>query len=148
MTTAEREPTKDELLAMAYADGELAGAELVEFERALAHRDDLRREVARLQRLHVLARHCAGPEPMDHEWSALRRDPLHRAGMGLGLTLFALGGSALILFALWALWAGDAPTVLKAAITAVLAGAALLLATFVRARVRTRVYDPYREIQR
>ena len=35
MAQAAREPSREELLAMAYADGELSGAERVEFERLL-----------------------------------------------------------------------------------------------------------------
>ena len=43
---ADYEPSADELTAMAYADGELSGAELEAFERRLAAEPDLSRAVA------------------------------------------------------------------------------------------------------
>lgn len=144
----EREPSRDELRAMAYADGELSAAERREFELQLAERPDLRREVSRLRRLEVLARQAAGPEPMDHEWRTLACDPVQRVGIGLGWTL--LGGGALVLAAvgLWELWTSGAALVVKGAASAVLLGLALLLGATLRARLRTRAHDPYTEVQR
>jgi anti-sigma factor RsiW len=145
---SEREPTREELQAMAYADGELAPAERAEFERQLAGRPDLALEVTRLQRLDVLARHAAGPEPKDLEWRRLRADPLQRAGLGLGWTLLVAGAAALLAAGVWALWQSDAALALKLGASAVLAGFAILLAASVRARLRTRAFDPYEEIDR
>lgn len=148
MAAEEREPTREELLAMAYADGELRGAEREAFERELATRSELRLLVTRERRLDALARGAAGPEPMDHEWRALAADPLQRAGLGLGWFLL-LGGLALGLIATFvALWLSDVDLTWKLALSAVALGFAVLLALAVRARLRTRAYDPYTEIQR
>ena len=73
------EPTRDELLAMAFFDGELAPEARAEFEARLADDADLRRQVAELKELDVLARNAAPREPMDHEWAALERDVLGHA---------------------------------------------------------------------
>lgn len=148
MTSAEREPTREELLAMAYADGELAPDERAEFEQLLATREDLRRAVARERELDLVARSAAGPEPMDAEWAALGQDFAHRSGLGVGLAL-VLGGIALGLGSLlYLLWSASLPLAASVAVTALMLGGCVLLLRAVRARVRTRRYDPYREVRR
>jgi anti-sigma factor RsiW len=146
--SGEREPTQDELLAMAYVDGELDAAARGEFEGRMAAHDDLRREVVRLKRLEVLARRAAGPEPMDHEWQRLARDPLHNAGLGLGFTLLVGGAALLAACGLWWLWLSAIEMPFKLGLSAVVAGLALLFLITLRARLRTKPYDPYTEIQR
>jgi Flp pilus assembly protein TadB len=148
MTPAERGPTREELLAMAYADGELGPAERREFEQLLGTRADLRQELVRLKRLELLARQAAGSEPVDHEWAALGRDPLHAAGLRLGWTLLIAGGALGAAFALWSLWASGLPLALQLGATAALAGFALLVVTFARARRRTRRSDAFTEVRR
>ena len=143
-----REPTRDELLAMAYVDGELTSEGRVEFERRLADSPELRREVSALRELELLARAAAPREPMDHEWDALARDPLQRSALGLGWILLGLGflgGSA---FGLWQLFASDAPLPLKLLFSALPLGGALLFGATLRARLRTLPLDPYRKVQR
>ncbi len=144
----ERAPTSDELRAMAYADGELPESERKAFEAQLAARSDLRLEVARIHRLDVLARQAAGPEPMDHEWRALRTDSMQRAALGLGWTLFGSGAAVLAALGLWELWSSEASLLMKSAVSAVTVGFALLLGAAVRARLLTRAYDAYTEIRR
>jgi anti-sigma factor RsiW len=145
---AAREPSREELLAMAYADGELSGAERVEFERLLESREDLRRVVARERELAVLGRLAAGPEPMDAEWRALEQDHVHRAGLGVGLAL-VLGGLALgAASLLYLLWSAALPLALQLGATATVVGAAVLLLRALRARLRTRPLDPYTGIRR
>ena len=148
MSPTEREPTPDELLAMAYVDGELDRAAREELERRLALEPVLRREVADLQRLALIARRSTPPEPMDHEWRALEREWVHAGGSRLGAGLIgagALGG---------ALWLGYELLVSAAPLPAKLAGAALLLGVLVhflvslRARLRTLPFDPYTEVER
>ncbi|HVS08674.1 MAG TPA: hypothetical protein VMS76_02280 [Planctomycetota bacterium] len=148
MSAGEREPTREEILAMAYADGELAEGERREFEAVLATRSDLALEVVRFRRLEVLARRAAGPEPMDMEWRRLEAEPLHRAGRRLGWLLLGSGLAVLLGWCVWTLIAGDIGLVPKLGLGALLAGAALLFTLAVRARLRTRVYDPYAEIRR
>jgi hypothetical protein len=143
-----REPTRDELLAMAYVDGELELAARRQFEAQLAGRPDLAREVAALQRLNVLARQLAGPEPMDHEWRRLEKSTLHGGGLRLGLALMGLGALALVAWCGWTLWASDMELLPKLALAGLLGGATLLLLLVLRARLRTLPYDPYTDIER
>jgi anti-sigma factor RsiW len=148
MDSTEKQPTHDELLAMAYADGELSPAERSAFERTLAEREDLRLEVVRARRLAALARHAAGPEPMDTEWAALASEPVFRAVHHAGWWLASAGLTGLAGFGVYALWDCDAHPFLKWMLTLAALGAVLLLFNAVRARLRTRAFDPYTEIQR
>ena len=148
MSTVEREPRREELLAMAYADGELRGAEREEFEGLLATREDLRLEVVRMQRLAVLARQSAGPEPMDHEWRELARDPAQRAATGLGRIALIGGLFVVAIGAAWSLWTSDAPAWIQLGASVAAVGLAILLGAALRARMRTRAFDPYRDIVR
>jgi anti-sigma factor RsiW len=148
MSDAELEPTSDQLLAMAYADGELSPAAAREFEARLSREPALVREVADHVRLDVLARHAAGPEPADYEWNRLRDEPLHSFGMRLGWSLFVAG---LVSVAVWVLWSLESSALdpwIRLALGAALLGLAVLVALTLRARLRTLPYDPYRDIQR
>jgi len=143
-----REPTRDELLAMAYVDGELTADGRAEFEGRLAASTELRREVSALKELELLARAAAPREPMDHEWDALARDPVQRGSLGLGWTLLVLGALGGIGYGMFALLVSDAPPLLKLTVGALSVGLALLLGATVRARLRTLPLDPYRKVQR
>ncbi len=145
---SEREPTRDELLAMAYVDGELTAEGRAEFEGRLAASPELRHEVSALQSLELLARAAAPKEPMDHEWDALARDPLQRTALGVGWILLVLGFLGVSAFGLWQLFLSDAPLALKLLFCALLLGGALLLGATLRARLRTLPLDPYRKVQR
>jgi anti-sigma factor RsiW len=142
------QPTREQLLAMAYADGELHGEARAEFEALMARRPDLAREAALAQRLLVLSRAAAGPEPMDHEWRRLAADPLQRAGVWGGFALLALGAAAFLAWIGWSV-AGTAPAwPLELALGSAALGALLLFLGALHARLRTLPYDPYRDIER
>jgi anti-sigma factor RsiW len=143
-----REPTRDELLAMAYVDGELTPEGRAELEGRLGASPALRREVSQLKELELLARAAAPKEPMDHEWEELARDPVQRGTLGLGWILLGLGFLGLSGFGLWRLFRSDAPLALKLLFAALLLGGALLFAATLRARLRTLPLDPYRKVQR
>lgn len=146
--TLEREPTSDELLAMAYADGELAAAERAQFEARMRVEPALAREVAAQQRLHQLARHASGPEPMDAEWERVARSGAYRASLGLGVML-AIGGTLVLgAWALYALFVSSIALVPKLAAGASIAGLFVLSVRALLARRRTRPYDPYSEVRR
>lgn len=148
MTSPTGHPTRDELLAMAYADGELSAEAQLELEQRLPREPALGLLVAQYRRLALVARRVAPPEPMDHEWKRLERDVAQRASQGLGLALLFVGGLGLVGFAAYHVWASDAPALLKAILGALLAGFALLFLGTLRARLRTLPYDPYTEVER
>jgi anti-sigma factor RsiW len=148
MNAADHEPSPDDLQAMAYADGELSGAELAAFELRLAARPELARQVTQHLSLAVLARQSAPPEPMDYEWRRLERDGLQRILLGLGWTL-AVGGVLLLCgWLVHGLLTSDMQLAVKIALCALLVGGLALFLATLRARLRTRPYDPYTEIQR
>jgi anti-sigma factor RsiW len=141
-------PTREQLLAMAYADGELAGSERVEFEALLAAREDLAREVAAHQRLLVLGRAAAGAEPLDHEWRRTADEPLQRASRGLGFALVGLGLLAGVAWLVWAILRAELAPALQVAVVCTLLGSLALLLAALRMRRRTLPYDPYRDLER
>lgn len=143
-----QEPTRDQLLAMAYADGELEAAARAEFERRLAREPALRSEVAAQQELALLARAAAPKEPLDHEWEALAREPLQRGVLGLGWSLLVAGVVGGVVYAAVGLARSDAPLGLKLVLAALAGGLALLFGAVLRARLRTQHLDPYRKVQR
>lgn len=142
------EPTKEQLDAMAFADGELAGPARREFEELMTSRPDLAREVTQLKRLEVMARQAAGPEPMDGEWARLAADPLQRGARGLGLCLLLLIPTGLFLWSGFEVLRSDLPLLGKVCVSGLILGAVLLLGATVRARLRTLPFDPYTEIKR
>lgn len=147
--TPEAEPSQDELLAMAYADGELQGSERAAFEARLGRSAALRLEVARHQALEVLARRHAPPEPQDHEWRRLAADPVQRGAVGLGWVALGTGALGLAGVALWRFETDPSISLVdRALVLALVVGAGLLLAAAIRARLRTLPYDPYRNVER
>ncbi len=144
----EREPTQDELLAMAYVDGELEEGARRELERRMEGEPALRREVAELRKLAVIARLTTPPEPMDHEWRALERDWIHAGGSRLGLSLVGVGVAAGTLWLCFELFASEAALLAKLAGAAGLIGVLILFLVTLRARLRTLPYDPYTEVER
>jgi anti-sigma factor RsiW len=143
------EPTADQLLAMAYADGELGAAERATFQARLAREPELGHEVAKHRALEVMARRLAPPEPMDHEWRRLALDPVQRGAVGFGWLAFAGGALGLAGLLLWRFVSDDSIDALERGLVASLvAGAVVLLAAAVRARLRTLPYDPYRNVER
>lgn len=145
---SERAPTRDELLAMAYVDGELEERARADFEHRLASEPALRREVSALRRLEVLARTAAPPEIMDHEWAALARDPAQRGTLAMGWILAALGACGLAAYALYELCVAPMPLLVKLFLAALLLGVTALFLAVLRARLRTLPHDPYREVRR
>lgn len=133
---------------MAYVDGELDPTARAEFEAQLAAREDLRREVVSLRRLGLLARSMAAPEPIDHEWKKLARDPLQQTATVAAFMAMAIGATGLAGWGAYEIWASQQPVPVKALLGALCGGALLLLLVTLRGRLRTLPFDPYTEIER
>ena len=144
----DRPPSRDELLAMAYVDGELAEDARIEFESRMAAEPSLRREVAELRQLAVVARQNAPPEPMDFEWERLEKEWVHTGGRSTGLLLVAVGVFGLAGWGVWSLLTSDLSLVPRGLFAALLLGGVLLFAVTLRARLRTLPYDPYTQVKR
>lgn len=150
MHAREEQPTRDELLAMAYADGELDGEERREFELRLVSEPELAEQVREVRALAVLAHQVAPPEPQDAEWDRLERDLLQRLLKRGGYTLFSVAAVAsivLVLLSAFEIEDGVQPLVAGCTVCWV-AGAVALLAATIRWRARTHPHDPYVDVKR
>lgn len=148
MSSGAREPSRDELLAMAYADGELPPAERAAFEARLAKEPLLAKELAELRSLAALARHAAPPEPQDFEWERIARSPVQRALGPFAWTLIVIATVGLAGWIVWAECTCDLELVPKLCVIALTAGLFVLLGLTVRNRIRTLPYDPYTKVKR
>jgi anti-sigma factor RsiW len=148
MSASVQEPSPDELLAMAYVDGELDEAARKSFEVRLATREDLRREVVELQKLGILARSMAAPEPIDLEWQRLKGEPLQSTSTILAFVAMAVGATGLAGWAGWSIWKSDLSATPKYLLAALCGGALTLFLVTLRGRLRTLPFDPYTEIER
>jgi len=143
-----QDPTRDELLAMAYADGELSPEERSEFEARLASEPGLARDVADYNTLQVLARQMAPPEPLDHEWRRVEAEPTQRGLRATGWVLFVAGCLGVGGMTIYSVATSTEPLWTRIVILAVLVGLLLLLLATARTRICTYPLDPYREVQR
>ncbi len=142
------EPDRHDLLAMAYADGELPPDERLAFEALLVERPELALEVAEFERLAVMARQCVPPEPMDLEWRSLSRDATQRALERGGRLLCGLGAAGLLAWLGLELAASSIAIVGKLALFSCALGALFSWVALARARARTRRLDPYTDVVR
>lgn len=148
MSSAQRAPTTDELLAMAYADGELSADAARDFEERLQREARLRVLVADQQRIAVLARESAPPEPLRLATLLVERDAPQMA-------LLLAGRALLVVAALWVVaWLALCcvegmwrPPIAGAALAATL-GLALLTWRAWNVRRATQHLDPYRDLRR
>lgn len=141
-------PEADQMLAMAFADGELRGEALEAFTQRIAREPALARAVDEFRRLELLTRQLSPPEPRDLVWREHASGELHRLlmfGSYVCLILAASIGALLILCAAlgWRIPAG--PQVASA--LAVLGLLQMLFASL-RWRKAERGHDPYVHVQR
>ena len=76
------------------------------------------------------------------------RDPLQRLLFWAGWTLLLVAAATLLAWGEYAIATSGLPLVPKLALGGLGLGLTLLIAAAVRARLRTRPYDPYTEVQR
>lgn len=146
MSSQEAAPSRDELLAMAYVDDQLAPAARAEFEERLKHESHLLREVAELRQLELIARQVTPLETAD---VALARfdDAGGRVAVKAGwlmLLIVAIAGLAAIAVTL--LVGLPWPLAILAGLGFL--GLLLLFLTVLRRRLAVLPHDPYREVQR
>lgn len=141
-------PTRDELLAMAYADDELDPDARIEFEKRMGSEAALRREVAELKKLAVIARQAAPREPIDDEWDRLDRGLVHRGGLSLGFLALFTGVVGLAAWLGWQLATSELQPAVKVLVFLPIGGLVLIFLLVLRARLRTMPYDPYTEVKR
>jgi anti-sigma factor RsiW len=139
---------RDQMLAMAYVDGELEVDQRRRFESRLAVEPALGKEVEELRKLALLSRRSIPPEPEDREWQRLGRDPLHRKGLRLGLWLciLAVTGFAAILSV--TVLGSQEHWALQLFLVSGAAGVCLLALLTLRERLAVLPHDPYRKVHR
>ncbi len=139
---------KDQMLAMAYVDGELELAECRRFESRLAVEPALEKEVAELREFALLARRTIPPEPEDREWQRLGQDPLHRKGLRLGLWLciLAVAGFAAALGV--SVLGSNEHWTMQVFLLSGATGVCLVTLLTLRERLAVLPHDPYRKVHR
>ncbi|MBL4770395.1 MAG: hypothetical protein JKY61_04500 [Planctomycetes bacterium] len=139
---------RDQMLAMAYVDGELQVDERRRFESRLALEPALEKEVEELRELALLARRSIPPEPEDREWQRLGRDPLHRKGLRLGLwfCIVAVAGFAAALGV--TVLGSQEHWILQLFLLMGATGVCLISLLTLRERLAVLPHDPYRKVQR
>ncbi|HIG12704.1 MAG: hypothetical protein ABGY71_13680 [bacterium] len=148
MTTTRGHPSRDDLLVMAYVDGELAAEDREPFEERLASEEHLAREVAGYRRLAAVTRQCAPPEPGDHEWNRLQGDSTRRLLLWLGWALAVAGGVGFCAWTAFEVYRSDMALGGKLALGAVCSGLLLLLLIKWRDSRRLSPFDSYTDVQR
>ncbi|MEC7232555.1 MAG: hypothetical protein VXW31_06430 [Planctomycetota bacterium] len=142
-------PPPDELLAMAFADGELSPEERLAFEQRMVREEGLARLVSEHMALDVLARRVAPKEPQDHEWERLRLNPLFVGTRSSGWALLALGSVTTLALTVFGVATNESLSIpTRVGILGALLGFLLLFLTVAARRLRTLPLDPYRHVER
>lgn len=147
--SADAEPSEEELLAMAYADGEMTPEESLRFESRMEAEPRLVHQVAEHHALDVLARRIAPREPADYDWAALQLDPLYQGTVGAGWFLLIAATALSFALAVWAVATNEGISYLhRGLILSSLLGFTLLFLTVLWRRIRAIPLDPYRHVER
>ena len=140
--------TRDALM-MAYVDDELPPAEREAFEALLASDATLAAETAAYQVMCDLAASSGALEPTERELRRFWAKFYNRAEWRTGWTLMFVGLAVLSLTGCYELIRlAGVPWIVRGAALSILLGAALLLGSTIRQRLRTRRFDRYRGVVR
>ncbi len=143
------EPSEDELLAMAYADGELNEEARRETAHRVASDPAFALRVAHYQRLDVTARTAASPEPQDIVHAKLAASPTQQATLGLGWFALVTGTLGFYVWLIFEMTQDPELDILpKVFILGGIGGFLLLFLSILRNRLRELPYDPYTKIKR
>ncbi len=149
MSSGQEHPTRDELLAMAYVDDELAADVRTDFAQRFDGEPQLARMVVEYQKLELLARDASPAEPMDSEWKRLEEDAVQRSTGTLGWLLLVLSGLGIVIWGVVQLaLSPELDTLPKVLLMCLLAGLFLIFLLILRARLRTMPFDPYTDVKR
>jgi len=139
---------KDQMLAMAYVDGELEVDQRRQFESRLALEPALEKEVEELRKFALFSRRNIPPEPEDREWRRLGRDPLHRKGLRLGLWLCILAVAGFVAALGVTVLGSEEHWAMQLILIAGAAGVSLIALLTLRERLAVLPHDPYRKVHR
>lgn len=144
----DKHPSRDELFAMAYVDDQLAADDRRAFEARLAKEPALAQEVAELQRLDLIARTAAPPEPIDLRWQAIDEDPLQQGTVSAGWLFATAGLLGMCVVLTFTLWNARIHLAAKVSVTALCVGTLLVFLAVLRRRIASRAFDPYTSVKR
>jgi len=140
---------EQQIQLMAYLDGEMDARQRSEFEKILLDSPPLQQQLAQFQRLQGLMQNVRIPEPRLELWDEYSRKGGEKAFRLVGWLLFVAGALIVALGSEYLLWRSDEiPWILKAGITFMIAGLAVLLASVLSRRRCESKTDRYKEIIR
>ncbi len=148
MKNSDRDPTRGELDAMAYFDGQLEGEQMRQFEARMELDLGLAREVAAYRALDFALKRSAPSEPIDVEWERQRKDRLQFGLFWLSVTSAAAGALLLFVTLCSAAFGSSALRYSVAGATLLVGGALALIVRGIRGRALELPFDPYVNVKR
>lgn len=141
-----------ELLA-GYVDDELTDAEKLEFERELTHSAELRDELQEFILLKEVTKTMRYADIPEQVWESYWESLYKKSERGIGWTLFSSGAIVVLIFGMYEMLFGlminpDAPLWLQIGIPTMLAGAIIMLVSFLRERIFARKRERYTEVEK
>lgn len=141
-----------ELLA-GYVDDELSESEKLDFERELSHSAELRAELQEFILLTEITKAMRYADIPEQEWESYWESLYKKSERGIGWTLFSGGAIVVLCFGMYELLFGlminpDAPLWLQIGIPTMLAGAIIMLVSFVRERLFAWKRERYTEVKK
>jgi anti-sigma factor RsiW len=131
---------------MQYLDGELPPEERTRVEALLERSTELRRELAVFRMFH---RDLSGIRIQDTQRGRSVWDRVHRQlSRPVGWLLMAGGAIVWMVYLAWSYMTSTAPTLEKAATSAVVIGILILFASVIHDRYQEWETDPYRDVER
>lgn len=141
-------PEADQMLAMAFADGELHGADLEAFTERVAREPELARVVDEFRRLELLTRQLSPPEPRDLVWREHSSGDLHRLLMLGSYGSFILAATIALAHVIGRALGLRVPGSPEIAAALAVVGGLLMLIASLHWRHTERIHDPYVHVRR
>jgi anti-sigma factor RsiW len=138
----------DEGLLSGYLDGELTQAEAQFVEVRLEASEELRRELAALQRLRGATMSMKFAEPTEKEWDEHARGIFSRGTRGLGWVMVIIWSVCLLGYAAWQFLTSSEDLLVKLMVFGLCSGLGLLFVSVLADRIRSYGRDKYRRVIR